>query len=245
MPANPAVPDLQTVSTFIFDLDGTLLHARPRTVDLLNRRVSEIWPTIATERLRDGERWWHYYWMPSEEMKRDVETHGSSTSSGFWQNYLGHYFNRLGIDPAEWAAHLPLTQALALANRPQEHLDTGAAALLRTLKDQGYRLALFTNRFRPVHETLAALDIDAFFDLVICGGELGAWKPDPHAFAAVLEKLECQPSETVYIGDNYYSDILGAQAAGLQTIMVDPKGLFPEADCPVVAHVGEIQAWEQ
>ncbi len=237
--------DLKQYSTLLFDLDGTLLHARPRTVDLLNERVAEIWPGIEKRRLLKGERWWHYYWMPSEEMKRDVNTFGNTTSSDFWNNFISCYFDILDIDQIDRDIHLQNSQELAQQNQPSEHLEAGVEDLLVVLKNQGYRLGLFTNRYRPVEDMLDNLGIGKLFELVISGGELGIWKPDPKAFLAVLDIMKLQPSETIYIGDNYFADILGANAAGLPTMLVDPKGLFPEAECPVISSVVDMRDWFQ
>ena len=46
-----------------------------------------------------------------------------------------------------------------------------------------------------------------------------------------LDKLELSPKETLYIGDNYFADVVGARNAGLAPLLYDPRGIFPEADC--------------
>ena len=49
-----------------------------------------------------------------------------------------------------------------------------------------------------------------------------------------------QPDQTIYVGDNYFADILGAANAGLRPVLLDPDGLFPEAACPVISSLGEL-----
>ncbi len=51
------------------------------------------------------------------------------------------------------------------------------------------------------------------------------------------------PGKALYVGDNYYADVLGAQRAGIRPILVDPQGVFPDAECPVIDSVGEIVGW--
>ena len=69
---------------------------------------------------------------------------------------------------------------------------------------------------------------------------MNAWKPDPAIFKRAFALSNTPPEHNLYIGDNYYADIIGARAAGIQPVLLDPHGLFPEADCPIVRHLGEI-----
>ena len=33
-----------------------------------------------------------------------------------------------------------------------------------------------------------------------------------------------EPSECLYVGDNYYDDAVGASAAGMRTLLINPPG---------------------
>jgi len=52
----------------------------------------------------------------------------------------------------------------------------------------------------------------------------------------------CAPEAAAYVGDNYYADVVGARAAGLHPILIDPLGIFPEAGCPTIRALGELEA---
>lgn len=49
-----------------------------------------------------------------------------------------------------------------------------------------------------------------------------ARKPLPNGFRRALNVLELQPHEAVVIGDQLFTDVLGAKLAGLDVILVDP-----------------------
>ena len=56
--------------------------------------------------------------------------------------------------------------------------------------------------------------------------ELGAAKPDPAFFAAVLRALGDPPKDRVLmVGDNLATDVRGGLEAGLPTVWYDPRGL--------------------
>ncbi len=92
-----------------------------------------------------------------------------------------------------------------------------------------YRLGLLTNG--PVEAQrgkLGELGWEEYFDATVVTGELDAGKPDRRAFDALCERLDVQPEEMVYIGDNPVADIRGANEAGMKTIQV----LFPDGPEP-------------
>lgn len=61
-----------------------------------------------------------------------------------------------------------------------------------------------------------------------------SYKPEPGIFEHALKKLDVTAAETVYVGDNYYADVVGARRAGLQPVLYDPNGIFPDADCVTI-----------
>ena len=64
--------------------------------------------------------------------------------------------------------------------------------------------------------------------------------PTREIFDRALKITGVLPEETVYIGDNYYADILGAKKAGIQPILLDPKSIFPEATCTVIRTIRDL-----
>jgi FMN phosphatase YigB (HAD superfamily) len=48
--------------------------------------------------------------------------------------------------------------------------------------------------------------------------------------------------EVIYVGDNYYADVVGARAAGLQPVLYDPLGIFPEADCATIRSFDQLNS---
>jgi putative hydrolase of the HAD superfamily len=56
------------------------------------------------------------------------------------------------------------------------------------------------------------------FATIIVSGDYGYRKPDPRLFTAALQALAVRPDQAIYVGNDMYCDIFGAQQAGLRTV---------------------------
>ena len=96
----------------------------------------------------------------------------------------------------------------------------GIDALLADLKST-YKLALYTNGPSDIQwEKIEALGFDQLFDAIIVAGDVGIYKPDPRAFALLLGKLDVAAEQTLFVGDSYDADIVGAYSAGMHTAWI-------------------------
>jgi putative hydrolase of the HAD superfamily len=111
---------------------------------------------------------------------------------------------------------------------------------LQDLKNDGYTIGLVSNRRRPIVEELNELGLTPYLDFAYVAGEVDAWKPDPQIFDRAIVEAGFAPEQMIYVGDNYYADIVGAQRAGLTPILIDPEYVFPDAACTVIHSIGEI-----
>jgi HAD superfamily hydrolase (TIGR01549 family) len=103
----------------------------------------------------------------------------------------------------------------------------GAECALTAL-DERYPLALVTNGGPDTqNEKIAALDIGPYFETIVLAGHETAAKPDPEPFAVTLDTLNVQPANTVYIGNSFEHDIVGAHAAGMQACLVSDEAVDP------------------
>lgn len=69
--------------------------------------------------------------------------------------------------------------------------------------------------------------LDAAFDSYVEGVE----KPDPRFFQLVLERTGSRPDLTIHVGDLYHVDVVGARNASIAPVLLDPLGLYVDADC--------------
>jgi HAD superfamily hydrolase (TIGR01549 family) len=101
----------------------------------------------------------------------------------------------------------------------------GARELLSDLRAAGYGLGLLTNGLSDGQwEKIRSLRIEPHFDAVVVAGDVNVYKPDPRAFAVLLDRLGARAPTALFVGDSYEMDVLGAHAAGLAAAWVRPEG---------------------
>jgi putative hydrolase of the HAD superfamily len=124
--------------------------------------------------------------------------------------------------------------------RPESIIPDEVRNALVQLKELGYRMAVISNRDQPYQETLDTHRISEFFEFSLAGGEVKAFKPDPGMFEQALKRANLAAREAIYVGDNYFADVVGSRRAGLTPVLVDPRGIFPEADCTTIKSFDEL-----
>lgn len=105
------------------------------------------------------------------------------------------------------------------AEHAVEHttLMPGAREALVALSD--LPLALVTNKPRALTlRILEALELSAFFTIVVAGGD-GPLKPDPAPILAASAALRAKPADTWVVGDGT-QDIAAGRAAGCLTVAI-------------------------
>ncbi len=126
--------------------------------------------------------------------------------------------------------------------RPQSIVPEDVKRLLPVLVEKGYKMAVVSNRSEPFQEEIEALGLAPYFAFALAGSEVNAWKPEPDIFYHACRRLEVTPAESVYVGDNYFADVVGARSAGLLPVLYDPRGIFPEAGCPIIKSFDDLPA---
>jgi putative hydrolase of the HAD superfamily len=103
---------------------------------------------------------------------------------------------------------------------------------LNRLKEaQKVRLALASNTQRMFSiPEMKRFDLEKYFETILFSSDVKACKPNPVIFQRVLEILKVKPQEALYIGDNLFDDVWGAQRVGLQTLWIDREGTYSFPD---------------
>jgi HAD superfamily hydrolase (TIGR01662 family) len=128
-----------------------------------------------------------------------------------------------GTSPAAYICAVEITRAWERHDNFELYDDT--IPVLTALRRAGLSIGLVSNSARDVHEFAVhhGLEIDAG----ISSFHHGKAKPHASIFRAVLDLLGVEPADAAMVGDQVEDDLEGAQAIGMQAILLDRAGLHP------------------
>lgn len=230
------------VKAIFFDLDGTLRHSVPTGGDVFTQYVVSLGlPVKPEDRLR-AMRWEHLYWASSADLSNDILAHSFDTEN-FWTEYSRKRLIALGVS-SSLAVDLAKKVSLHMSEsyKPQSVIPDEVRQALSELKQAGYIMAVLSNRDKPFQDTLESHGISEFFSFALAGGEVDSYKPDPGLFEHALKRTGLPPNEAMYVGDNYFADVVGSRRAGLWPVLFDPEIVFPEADCTTIRSFNELKS---
>jgi putative hydrolase of the HAD superfamily len=231
---------VKKIKAVLFDLDGTLFRYLPTSGEVFLEYLRETGFDISEEDRIRAEHWVHYYFAHSPEIQADDKTFGED-QKGFWVNFTRRRLIAFGLSPIQADELAPrLSDYMSETYKPKVQVPQDAHALLELLKEAGYVLGMVSNREVSYQEEMRNMKLDCYFQFFLAGGEVNSFKPDLLIFERALELSGTCAQETMYVGDNYFADILGSRRAGLTPVLYDPIRLFPEADCAVIQSFTEL-----
>ena len=227
------------IKAILFDLDGTLRHHLPSGGEVFIDYLKSIGVKFSAEDNIRAVRWEHFYFANSLEIQKDKEEF--KDSDAFWLNFAARRMTALGLPQPQVAELAPQVSAhMKEFYKPEVHVPPEAPQVLGALKKDGFILGVVSNRDEPYHVELKDLELDSYFNFSLAAGEIQSFKPDPRIFERGLELAGTSAQETMYIGDNYFADIVGSLRAGLTPVLYDPITVFPDAECAVIKSFEEL-----
>lgn len=230
------------VKAIFFDLDGTLRHSVPSGGDVFTDYVMTLGLQVDLEARLRAARWEHLYWASSIDLRDDLLAHSADTEN-FWIEYSRRRLVALGASPEQAVEFAPsVSRHMGEFYKPESVVPDDVRRTLPQLKQAGYILGVISNRDKPFQDLLNDHGIGEFFHFSLAAGEVNTYKPEPGVFEHALRRVNLSARDAVYVGDNYYADVVGARRAGLEPILYDPLGIFPEPDCTTIKSFDELNS---
>ncbi len=102
--------------------------------------------------------------------------------------------------------------------------DARAIALFGRLKKIGYHVTMLSNNKEP--------RVKMFCDAVDAPYIYKAGKPDPRNYTRACKEMGTDETNTLFVGDQIFTDVWGANKAGLYSILVKP--IHPKEEIQIV-----------
>ena len=99
-------------------------------------------------------------------------------------------------------------------------VEESAVATLAELKKRQYKLGVISNSDGSIEKLLTDCGLAKYFDAIVDSSVFGIRKPDLKIFEFALGEIKAKPGESLFIGDSYEIDVLGAENAGLAAVNI-------------------------
>lgn len=212
-----------------FDVGNTLLF--PNRARMLAPLPPEKHPTLAT-------------WQALERRTKkefDQGLIGGNIDHGFWWTFHTHLLNELN------ASNDAVRDELVVNTQNSANWDQilpGTRDALERIREQ-YAIAVISNADGKIDAVLQRCGICDCFACITDSGTVGHEKPHPAIFAAALREMKADPAESLYVGDVYSVDYVGARNAGMQAVLFDVAGAYRGQEVPRVESLTELESWLQ
>lgn len=98
---------------------------------------------------------------------------------------------------------------------------------LASLQKAGIPMGIVSNTTNPgfmKDYERSLLGLDSYFEFSIYSSEVPYRKPHPSIFQLALARLNLDPAEVLFVGDNLKADVVGAQSVGMPTAWLNRNG---------------------
>jgi len=211
-----------------FDVGNTLLF--PNRAKMLDAIASDRHPTL--------EQWQTLERRTKREF--DLSMQSGRVDHGFWWTFHTYLLQQLGQDIGILDALVEKTQNSA--NWDQFPSETREA--LDRLRRK-FRIAVISNADGGIERVLTRCGIADCFESITDSGIVGIEKPRKEIFEAALTSMNARSDESLYVGDVYSVDYVGARNAGMQAVLFDVAGAYRDRDLPRVESLQELESWLQ
>lgn len=212
-----------------FDVGNTLLF--PNRLKMLAPIASDRHPTL--------EQWQVLERRTKIEFDRGIES--ARLDHGFWWIFHTYLLDDLneGRDG--------LVQELVRNTRDSANWDQllpGTRAVLERIR-QKYRIAVISNADGKIENVLSRCGIADCFESITDSGLVGFEKPRAEIFEAALRTMNVPADQSLYVGDVYSVDYIGATNAGMPAILFDVAGAYRDRPEPRVETLAQLERWLQ
>jgi putative hydrolase of the HAD superfamily len=226
------------IKAVFFDFYNTLATHHPPREEAWVNACRELGIEIEARALFNSLTAADMYWR-NEDSRSPIDKRPMEEKINFYAEYATMILQGAGIE-------INRDTALQILAKIRQHkwefkVYDDTLPTLKELKNRGLIIGLVSNVVKDMEPTYTELGILAYLDFKVTSSEVGSDKPQPEIFMAALDKARVKPEESIFVGDQYHLDIVGARGVGIKAVLLDRNDYSPEiTDCPRIHSLTEI-----
>jgi len=218
---------MATRRVIFFDVGNTLLY--PNRAQILAPLSKQRHPTL--------EHWQALERKTKKEFDQGMM--GGKVDHSFWWTFYTHLLEDL--DALEDGLRDTLVRNTQQSANWDQILPGTCEALERISRD--FAMAVISNSDGKIKDVLGRCGIADCFRCITDSGTVGCEKPHPAIFQAALREMQAAPADSLYVGDVYSIDFVGARNVGMEAVLFDVAGAYREGNWPRVDSLAGLENW--
>ena len=198
----------------IFDLGLTLIHTASFP-EIYRRILARFDVEVLVDAIVQAQN--------ATEKEFDISTYDEKRRKQFWTDYNVALLKKLGVKENTVFLATQIDELWWECSHVQVFPDSEPT--LSGLKAKGLKLGLVSNGFKQDLDcVLDELDLEKWFETIVCIDSCNCAKPDKRIFLYALDKLGIKPGEAIFVGDSVLHDYDGALGVGIKPYLIDREG---------------------
>jgi putative hydrolase of the HAD superfamily len=231
------------LKAILFDAGDTLIKMKPSAFEIYKCILEEFEIVVDEESLRQGyniaEKYYNNFFFTNVERVGAVSKLSLNERKEVWIRYNSLVLEALGIKENK----LEIARSINDRFDGEVHFVKFPETEDVLKKLDAYTLGVISNwnLALTIDEVFKTLDLSKYFSFLIASCEVGYDKPHPEIFRIGLRKASVNPDETLYVGDSYEADVVGARKVGITPILVDRHNNLDSHDCIKIKNLNELR----
>jgi len=226
------------IKAVLFDFYNTLATHHPPREEVWVDASREFGINLEARTLFNSLPAADMYWR-DEDSRSPIDKRPTEDKIEFYAEYATRILHEAGAEASRDIALQILAKLRGHKWEFKAYDDT--LPTLKDLKNRSLTIGLVSNVVQDMEPTYTELGLQPYLDFKVTSAEVGCDKPRPEIFMAALKKAQVKPEESIYVGDQYQLDIVGARGVGIKAVLIDRNNYSPEiTDCPRISSLTEI-----
>jgi len=225
------------IKAVFFDFFNTLVYFDPPREKHYADTAAEFGVVISPEAvaaaLPEADAWWR-----SENFRSTIKDREQESKFDAYRGYGLRILQDAGNTVSPEQALQMLARAFAVGFKFKNYDDSLPA--LQALKGKNMQMGVISNIGEQIDAYLDKSGFTDYFAYKITSFEAGCDKPQPQIFQLALKRAGVTAEETLFVGDQYDLDVVGARSAGITPILIDRAGAGATYDCIVIKDLSQV-----
>jgi HAD superfamily hydrolase (TIGR01549 family) len=222
------------IKAVFFDFFNTLAYFEPPRentyADIAAQLGVKVTPARIAAALPEADAYWR-----SENFKKPVREREQDDKLAVYREYGSRILAGTGAtsDQALQMLASAFSQGWVFKSFPD------AVPALKQVKERKLITGLISNVGQEIDSYCLELGFEPFLDYKVTSFEVGYDKPRPEIFQLALDKAGIKAGDSIFIGDVYDQDIVGAKGVGMKPILISRNG-GTNYDCIVISDLSQV-----